>query len=165
MSLPARQQRALDRIEKTLMADDPRFGSLFAIFTRLTWHEAMPGIELVKSGRWHSLRPFAAIAIALIAVASVLVLTLLAPRRPICLTSAAGPVRTRWHIRGAVPGLARCDPAAPRHCTGGTGGAWRGWRSVPEGVLDLRPRLLGVALDLVTTALGAQAPAAGDPAG
>jgi hypothetical protein len=81
MSLPARQQRALDRIEKTLLADDARFGSLFAIFTRLTWHEAMPGIELVKSGRWHSLRPFAAIVIALIAVASVLMFTLLSPRR------------------------------------------------------------------------------------
>lgn len=32
---------------------------------------------------------------------------------------------------------------------------------VSEGVLDLRPRLLGVALDRVTTALGAQAPVAG----
>jgi hypothetical protein len=32
---------------------------------------------------------------------------------------------------------------------------------VPEGVLDLRPRLFGVALDRVTTALGAQAPVAG----
>jgi hypothetical protein len=82
MNLPAGQQRALDRIEKDLLADDPRFGSLFAIFTRLTWHEAMPGIELVKPGRWHSLRPFAAIAIALIAVASLLMLTLLTPAGP-----------------------------------------------------------------------------------
>ena len=101
MSLPARQQRALDRIEKTLLADDPRFGSLFAIFTRLTWHEAMPGIELVKSGRWHSLRPFAAIAIALIAVASVLT-----PRRPICLTSAAaGHSYSSGQTAGCVPGV------------------------------------------------------------
>lgn len=38
-------------------------------------------------------------------------------------------------------------------------------RSVPEGVLDLRPGLLGVALDLVTAALGAQAPVAGGTAG
>jgi hypothetical protein len=106
MSLPARQQRALDRIEKTLMADDPRFGSLFAIFTRLTWHEAMPGIELAKSGRWHSLRPFAAIAIALIAVASVLMLTLLAPRRPICLTSAAARHSySSGQTAGCLPGV------------------------------------------------------------
>jgi hypothetical protein len=45
MSLPACQQRALDRIEKTLMAGDPRLGSLFAIFNRLTRHEAIPGTE------------------------------------------------------------------------------------------------------------------------
>jgi Protein of unknown function (DUF3040) len=106
MSLPARQQRALDRIEKALLADDPRFGSLFAIFTRLTWHEVMPGIELVKPGRWHSLRPFAAIAIALIAVASVLVLTLLTPRRPICLTSAAaGHSYSSGQTAGCLPGV------------------------------------------------------------
>ena len=107
MSLPARQQRALDRIEKTLLADDPRFGSLFAIFTRLTWHEAMPGIELVKARRWHSLGPFAAIATALIAVASVLMLTLLTPRRPICLTSAAaGYSYSSGQTAGCLPGVA-----------------------------------------------------------
>ncbi len=106
MSLPARQQRALDQIEKTLLADDPRFGSLFAIFTRLTWHEAMPGIELVKSTRWHSLRPFAAIVIALIAVTSVLMLTLLTPRRPICLTStAAGYSYSSGQTAGCLRGV------------------------------------------------------------
>jgi hypothetical protein len=105
MSLPARQQRALDRIEKALLADDPRFGSPFALFTRLTWHEAMPGIELVKSGRWHSLRPFAAIAIALIAVASVLMLALLTPRRPICLTSAAGHSYSSGQTTACLPGV------------------------------------------------------------
>jgi hypothetical protein len=106
MNLPAGQQRALDRIEKDLLADDPRFGSLFAIFTRLTWHESMPGIELVKPGRWHSLRPFAAIAIALIAVASLLMLTLLTPRWPICLTSAAaGHSHSSGQTAGCLPGV------------------------------------------------------------
>jgi hypothetical protein len=106
MSLPARQQSALDRIEKALLADDPRFGSLFAIFTRLMWHEAIPGIELVKSGRWHSLRPFAAIAIALIALASVLMVTFLTPRRPICLTSpAAGRSYSSGQTADGVPGV------------------------------------------------------------
>jgi hypothetical protein len=89
MSLPVCQQRALDKIEKTLLTGDPRFGSLFAIFTRLARHEPMPRIELVKPGRWQSLRPFAAIAIALIAVLSVLMLGVLAPRRPTCVTAAA----------------------------------------------------------------------------
>src|ERR1022692_196055 len=37
--------------------------------------------------------------------------------------------------------------------------------SVLEGVLDLRPGLLGIALELVTAALSLQAPVAGQPAG
>jgi hypothetical protein len=32
MSLPGRQQRVLDRIEKRLLGDDLRLGSLFAVF-------------------------------------------------------------------------------------------------------------------------------------
>ena len=63
MSLPARQRRALNRIERTLLADDLCFGSLFAIFTRLTSPEAMPRIERVeaKAGRRH-LEPLAPVA-------------------------------------------------------------------------------------------------------
>jgi hypothetical protein len=89
MSLPACQQRALDRIATTLLAGDPRLGSLFGIFTRLTWHEAMPRIEQVKPGRWYSLRPSAGIAVMLITVLGVLVLSLLAPTRPTCVIPAA----------------------------------------------------------------------------
>jgi len=36
MSLPARQQQVLDRIEDSLHACDPRLRSMFAIFTELT---------------------------------------------------------------------------------------------------------------------------------
>jgi hypothetical protein len=43
MSLPARQQRALDRIEKTL--DDPGLGLMFAIFTELAREEPMRTTE------------------------------------------------------------------------------------------------------------------------
>ena len=77
MSLPARQQRALDRIERTLLAGDPRFGSLFAIFTRLASPEAMPRIEQVKPRRWQPLpmlAQFALIAISLALVVGVAVL-------------------------------------------------------------------------------------------
>jgi hypothetical protein len=42
MSLPSGQQRALDHIEKTLADDHPGLGPLFAGFTRLTGHEAVP---------------------------------------------------------------------------------------------------------------------------
>ena len=69
MSLPARQRRALNKIEKTLLADDLCFRSLFAIFTRLTSPEAMPRIEQaqVQTGRQHlqRLAPVALIAIFL----------------------------------------------------------------------------------------------------
>jgi hypothetical protein len=47
MSLPAFRQRALDRIERTLVAEDPGLGLRFAVFTRLTLHEAIPEIEQV----------------------------------------------------------------------------------------------------------------------
>jgi Protein of unknown function (DUF3040) len=52
MSLPTGQQRALIQIEKRLADDDPSLGPLFAIFTRLASHEAMPVTERVTAGRW-----------------------------------------------------------------------------------------------------------------
>ncbi len=42
MRLPGREQRALDRIEQALVAEDPRLGVRFAFFTMLTRHEAIP---------------------------------------------------------------------------------------------------------------------------
>jgi hypothetical protein len=52
MSLPASQRRALDQIEKTLVDDHPGLGPLFAIFTGLTGHEAMPVTEQVTAWPW-----------------------------------------------------------------------------------------------------------------
>jgi len=54
MLLPSgtRQRRALCRIEKMLLRDDPGLGSLFAFFTRLTLHEAMPWTEQARPVRW-----------------------------------------------------------------------------------------------------------------
>jgi hypothetical protein len=45
MSLPARQQRVLDRIEHSLQACEPRLQSMFAMFTTLARDEAMPWRE------------------------------------------------------------------------------------------------------------------------
>ncbi len=104
MGLPARQRRALNSIEKTLLAGDPHFGSLFAVFTRLTWHEAMPRTEVVKPGRWQLLRSFAGIALALAAVAGLLVLMLITPSQPRCATAAAP---RHGHASGLAPG---CTP-------------------------------------------------------
>jgi hypothetical protein len=52
MSLPVSEERALTGIEQALLSRDPRLKSLFAIFTRLTRHEAMPAIEQLRRRRW-----------------------------------------------------------------------------------------------------------------
>lgn len=49
MSLPASQQRTLNRIDRMLRDSDPRLVALFSIFTRLTWDEEMPRIEEVRA--------------------------------------------------------------------------------------------------------------------
>jgi Protein of unknown function (DUF3040) len=48
MSLPTRQQRALDRIEASLVSGDPNLTSMFATFTRMTCLEAMPSTEAIR---------------------------------------------------------------------------------------------------------------------
>ena len=52
MSLTASEERVLTRIEEALLSRDPCLKSLFAIFTRLTWQEAMPSIEQLRRRRW-----------------------------------------------------------------------------------------------------------------
>jgi hypothetical protein len=52
MSLPACQQRVLDRIEHSLHACDPRLRSMFAIFTKLTREEEMPPLEELEPWPW-----------------------------------------------------------------------------------------------------------------
>jgi hypothetical protein len=49
VTLPARQQRTLNRIERRLGDSDPRLLSLFVIFTRLTHEEDMPRLEEVRA--------------------------------------------------------------------------------------------------------------------
>ena len=61
MSLPARQQRMLNRIDRMLRDSDPRLVALFTIFTRLTWDEEIPRIEQVRArlsriGSWFARR-------------------------------------------------------------------------------------------------------------
>jgi hypothetical protein len=61
VSLPARQQRMLNRIDRMLRDSDPRLVALFTIFTRLTWDEEIPRIEQVRArlsriGSWFARR-------------------------------------------------------------------------------------------------------------
>jgi len=56
MNWPARQQRVLHRIERRLLSEDLRLGSLFAVFTRLASDDAMPPTERVEAGPGRPLR-------------------------------------------------------------------------------------------------------------
>jgi hypothetical protein len=49
MSLPARQERVLERIERSLQACDPPLRSMFAMFTKLTRDEEMPRLEKLQA--------------------------------------------------------------------------------------------------------------------
>jgi hypothetical protein len=95
MSLPASQQRALNRIEKTLADDQTGLGPLFAIFTRLTSHEAMPLTERVTTRPWQwqrRMRPGVAVIVGLaMATGALLTLSLMAPGPQVC---APGTVTT-----------------------------------------------------------------------
>jgi hypothetical protein len=101
MSLPARQRHVLDRIERTLVAEEPRLGSLFAVFTRMTRHEAMPGTEQVTNPL---ARRAAVIAVTLIAVMGIVVALWLAPGGLAC----PSPPRAAGHSlsAGCRPGRA-----------------------------------------------------------
>jgi len=58
MSLPASQQRVLDRIEEALKKREPRLASMFAMFTRLNINERLPRIEALEVMRWWSPRRY-----------------------------------------------------------------------------------------------------------
>ncbi|HUA28463.1 MAG TPA: DUF3040 domain-containing protein [Streptosporangiaceae bacterium] len=104
MSLPASEARVLTGIEAGLLARDPRFRSLFAIFTRLTRQEAMPTREQLRRTRWR-LRPGPVIFIALALVLVGVVLGSLAGPARLCSAAQKHPA--------AAGGAARsCTPAA-----------------------------------------------------
>ncbi len=95
MSLPTSQRRALNQIEKTLADDHPSLGPLFAIFTRLTSHEAMPLTERVTARPWQRqrwMRPGVAAVVGLaMATGALLTLSLMTPSPQVC---ARGMVTT-----------------------------------------------------------------------
>ncbi len=129
MSLPACQQRILDGISGALQARDPRFASLFSIFTRLTRHEPMPPREgLDGSGRlrrairglrtmcslrevrrlrpWARLRPIMLVPVALAVIVGLLALSPLATSSRVC-----GPVPA-LHVTAHQPSQASSCRAA-----------------------------------------------------
>jgi hypothetical protein len=100
MSLPASQRRALNQIEETLANDHPGLGPMFAIFTRLTGHEAMPLTEQVTARPWlwprrwpQRLRPAVVTLIGLaMATGALLTLSLLLPGPQACAPGSVSPV-------------------------------------------------------------------------
>ena len=58
MSLPASQQRVLDRIEEALKKREPRLVSMFAMFTRLNIGERLPRFEALELVPWWSPRRY-----------------------------------------------------------------------------------------------------------
>jgi hypothetical protein len=69
MSLPTRQQRVLDQIEKSFQVRDPRLAALFAMFARLTSHEAMPALESVSAQVSRFLRPVVLVPVLVLVLA------------------------------------------------------------------------------------------------
>jgi hypothetical protein len=102
MSLPSGQQRALDQIEKALADDHPSLGPLFAVFTRLTGHEAMPVTERITARpRWRRRMRMRSAVVAVVGLAmatgALLALSLTLPSPPVCqsaVTPVAGYTRT-----------------------------------------------------------------------
>lgn len=110
MSLPGGQRRALNQIEKTLAHDDPGLGPLFATFTRLVGHEAMPVTERVTGRRWRRMRMrmrpavVTVVGLAMTAVA-LFTLSLLLPSTQMCApgTVTASAARLRSVPAGRQP--------------------------------------------------------------
>ena len=110
MSLPASQQRVLDRIEEMLNRREPRLASMFAIFNRLNTHERLPWIEALKPVPWWSLKryhPSARIrAFVLLALAAGLVVSAVF----VGMTQSRGGCNTPTMPRGPLIGASHVRP-------------------------------------------------------
>ena len=126
MSLPAAQQRALNRIEKTLANDDFGLGPRFAVFTSMVGHEAMPVTERVTSRSWRQrMRRIwsAVVTVTVLAVvAGALILSQTLPGRrararlppPWRTCGQPGPGGNLSRAMGAVPRMTSPDSSVSR---------------------------------------------------
>jgi Protein of unknown function (DUF3040) len=103
MSLPASEARVLTRIEEGLLSRDPRLRSLFAIFTRLTWQEAMPAREQLRRSRWRPGRGAVVLLALMLTVVGVVVASLAVPGR-VC-----SPIQREQTVASATAHA--CTPA------------------------------------------------------
>ena len=84
MSLPVWQRRSLDRIEQTLVAEDPGLGLRFAVFARLTRHEAMPLTEQVPHRLQQIVRRAVVLPLIVISLLALLAAGSVMPSRQAC---------------------------------------------------------------------------------
>jgi hypothetical protein len=107
ISLPVWQRRSLDRIEQTLVAEDPGLGLRFAVFARLTRHEAMPLTEQVPHRLQQIVRPAMTPPLMVISLLALLAAGgLIRDRGPAC---AAGPSAAAAGMSSASHAV-RCQP-------------------------------------------------------
>jgi hypothetical protein len=109
MSLSASEVRTLSRIEQALLHRDPRLRSLFSIFTRLTWQEAMPTREQIRRRRWRP-RPGVVILIAIALAVGVIVASSVNSVQRACAPSRGGVAIARTAERGCAVGAASAAP-------------------------------------------------------
>jgi Protein of unknown function (DUF3040) len=106
MSLPGYQQRALNRIGRSLVAEDPSLGLRFAFFTMLTRQEAMPENEHVPGRRERFRRRAVLLPFLVVGTAGLVAASWLTPSTPPCspgIHAAAAGVTL-------ATGDARCQP-------------------------------------------------------
>ena len=106
MNLPGCRRRALDRIGQALVAEDPRLGSRFGVFARLTVHEAMPGTEQVPGRLQRFLRPAMMLPLTVISLVALLAASWLIPSGPACRADAGAAA----HRTPQVSREAGCQP-------------------------------------------------------
>jgi hypothetical protein len=109
MSLPASQQRVLDRIEEALKKHEPRLASMFAMFGRLTFHEGLPRTETLQVLPWWSPKrhqgPVRARTVVLLSLAVLLLLSvvfLATSQSPVPCKGPVvvrGPMTEHTHVR------------------------------------------------------------------
>jgi Protein of unknown function (DUF3040) len=121
MSLPARQQRVLDRIEDALKRREPRLASMFAIFNRLNIHERLPWAEALEAVPWWSPKRYRVTgrvrtssrirAVVLLGLAAALVVSAVF----VGMSQSQGGCNTPIMLRGPLIGMShvRNCPAVP----------------------------------------------------
>jgi hypothetical protein len=123
MSLPASQQRVLDRIEEVLKKREPRLASMFAMFTRLNINERLPRIEALETVRWWSPRSYRGRMPARAVLFLSLAIALIVSAVFIGTTQSSANCGTPLTPHGSVIGLSHAGAAcaAPGSKAAGTG--------------------------------------------